>query len=53
MSKQEELWEKLDSEFDHILLDMKPYVLRHPSKTGEISSQQHQYCRDATEESTS
>uniref|UniRef100_A0A3B5M0X0 Centrosomal protein 112 n=1 Tax=Xiphophorus couchianus TaxID=32473 RepID=A0A3B5M0X0_9TELE len=33
MSKQEELWEKLDSEFDHILLDMKPYVLRHPSKT--------------------
>ncbi|XP_023204176.1 centrosomal protein of 112 kDa isoform X1 [Xiphophorus maculatus] len=33
MSNQEELWEKLDSEFDHILLDMKPYVLRHPSKT--------------------
>uniref|UniRef100_A0A3B3VLV1 Centrosomal protein 112 n=1 Tax=Poecilia latipinna TaxID=48699 RepID=A0A3B3VLV1_9TELE len=33
MSKQEELWEKLDSEFDHILLDMKPYVLKHPSKT--------------------
>uniref|UniRef100_A0A096LRL9 Centrosomal protein 112 n=1 Tax=Poecilia formosa TaxID=48698 RepID=A0A096LRL9_POEFO len=33
MNKQEELWEKLDSEFDHILLDMKPYVLKHPSKT--------------------
>ncbi|XP_043955894.1 centrosomal protein of 112 kDa isoform X2 [Gambusia affinis] len=38
MSKQEELWEKLDSEFDHILLDMKPYVLKHPSKT------ERQYC---------
>uniref|UniRef100_A0A3B3VPM1 Centrosomal protein 112 n=1 Tax=Poecilia latipinna TaxID=48699 RepID=A0A3B3VPM1_9TELE len=25
--------EILDSEFDHILLDMKPYVLKHPSKT--------------------
>ncbi|XP_054891617.1 centrosomal protein of 112 kDa isoform X2 [Poeciliopsis prolifica] len=33
MSKQEELWEKLDSDFDHILLDMKPYVLKHPSKS--------------------
>ncbi|KAM4717696.1 centrosomal protein of 112 kDa isoform 2-T2 [Anableps anableps] len=33
MSKHEDLWERLDSEFDHLLLDMKPYVLKHPSKT--------------------
>ncbi|XP_063040099.1 centrosomal protein of 112 kDa [Engraulis encrasicolus] len=28
MSKQEETMEKLDSEFDHYLVDMKPYVLK-------------------------
>ncbi|KAM9471969.1 centrosomal protein of 112 kDa isoform 2-T4 [Salvelinus alpinus] len=28
MNKQEETWEKLDSEFDHHLVDMKPYVLK-------------------------
>ncbi|KAM4531122.1 centrosomal protein of 112 kDa-like isoform 2-T4 [Odontesthes bonariensis] len=27
-------WEGLDTEFDHFLLDMKPYVLKHPNKTG-------------------
>ncbi|KAM4531123.1 centrosomal protein of 112 kDa-like isoform 3-T5 [Odontesthes bonariensis] len=26
-------WEGLDTEFDHFLLDMKPYVLKHPNKT--------------------
>lgn len=25
----------LDSEFDHYLVDMKPYVLKLPHKTGE------------------
>uniref|UniRef100_A0A8C7XJ75 Centrosomal protein 112 n=1 Tax=Oryzias sinensis TaxID=183150 RepID=A0A8C7XJ75_9TELE len=25
--------ERLDTEFDHILLDMKPYVLKHPNRT--------------------
>ncbi|XP_071766552.2 centrosomal protein of 112 kDa [Centroberyx gerrardi] len=33
MSKHEDSWERLDSEFDHFLLDMKPYVLKHPHKT--------------------
>ncbi|GCB80194.1 hypothetical protein scyTo_0018897 [Scyliorhinus torazame] len=28
MANQEETWEKLDSEFDHYLVDMKPYVLK-------------------------
>lgn len=34
MSKYEDSWERLDSEFDHFLLDMKPYVLKHTNKTG-------------------
>ncbi|XP_042361086.1 centrosomal protein of 112 kDa isoform X2 [Plectropomus leopardus] len=33
MSKREDSWDKLDTEFDHFLLDMKPYVLKHPNKT--------------------
>ncbi|KAI4822412.1 hypothetical protein KUCAC02_007963 [Chaenocephalus aceratus] len=33
MSKYDDSWEWLDTEFDHFLLDMKPYVLKHPSKT--------------------
>ncbi|XP_030590745.1 centrosomal protein of 112 kDa isoform X1 [Archocentrus centrarchus] len=33
MSNHELSWERLDTEFDHFLLDMKPYVLKHPSKT--------------------
>ncbi|XP_047212811.1 centrosomal protein of 112 kDa-like isoform X1 [Girardinichthys multiradiatus] len=33
MSEHEALWERLDTEFDHVLVDMKPYVLKHPSKT--------------------
>ncbi|XP_072414986.1 centrosomal protein of 112 kDa isoform X2 [Chiloscyllium punctatum] len=28
MANQEETWEQLDSEFDHYLVDMKPYVLK-------------------------
>ncbi|KAL6102887.1 cep112 [Pungitius sinensis] len=33
MSRHQHSWERLDAEFDHFLLDMKPYVLKHPSKT--------------------
>uniref|UniRef100_A0A7N6AN79 DUF4485 domain-containing protein n=1 Tax=Anabas testudineus TaxID=64144 RepID=A0A7N6AN79_ANATE len=33
MSRHEDSWERLDIEFDHFLLDMKPYVLKHPDKT--------------------
>nr|XP_014341693.1 PREDICTED: centrosomal protein of 112 kDa isoform X2 [Latimeria chalumnae] len=33
MSSQEETWEKLDSEFDHFLVDMKSYVLNLPHKS--------------------
>ncbi|XP_029293387.1 centrosomal protein of 112 kDa isoform X3 [Cottoperca gobio] len=33
MSKYEDLWDRLDTEFDHFLLDMKPYVLKHPNKS--------------------
>ncbi|GLD66148.1 centrosomal protein of 112 kDa-like protein, partial [Lates japonicus] len=33
MNKREDSWERLDTEFDHFLLDMKPYVLKHPNKT--------------------
>ncbi|XP_008285766.1 centrosomal protein of 112 kDa [Stegastes partitus] len=33
MSKREDSWERLDTEFDHFLLDMKPYVLKHPNKS--------------------
>ncbi|KAF0032669.1 hypothetical protein F2P81_014959 [Scophthalmus maximus] len=33
MSKREDSWEWLDTEFDNFLLDMKPYVLKRPNKT--------------------
>ncbi|KAK6478152.1 centrosomal protein of 112 kDa-like isoform X1 [Huso huso] len=33
MSSQEQTWEKLDSEFDHYLVDIKPYVLKLPHKS--------------------
>ncbi|XP_068575184.1 centrosomal protein of 112 kDa [Cebidichthys violaceus] len=33
MNRQEDSWDRLDTEFDHFLLDMKPYVLKHPNKT--------------------
>ncbi|XP_026180416.1 centrosomal protein of 112 kDa isoform X2 [Mastacembelus armatus] len=33
MSKHEDSWQRLDTEFDHFLLDMKPYVLKHPNRT--------------------
>lgn len=36
MKKREDSWEKLDTEFDHLLVDMKPYVLEHPNKPGEV-----------------
>ncbi|XP_060757349.1 centrosomal protein of 112 kDa isoform X7 [Neoarius graeffei] len=34
MSRQEDSLEKLDSDFDHYLVDMKPHVLRLPEKSG-------------------
>lgn len=37
MSREEDSLEKLDSEFDHYLVDMKPFVLRLPDKSGEFS----------------
>ncbi|XP_054832880.1 centrosomal protein of 112 kDa [Eublepharis macularius] len=33
MSSEEETWEKLDAEFDHYVVDMKPYVLKLPHKS--------------------
>ncbi|XP_042309181.1 centrosomal protein of 112 kDa isoform X3 [Sceloporus undulatus] len=33
MSSEEETWEKLDAEFDHCVVDMKPYVLKLPHKS--------------------
>ncbi|XP_053095020.1 centrosomal protein of 112 kDa isoform X4 [Pangasianodon hypophthalmus] len=33
MSREEDSLEKLDSEFDHYLVDMKPFVLRLPDKS--------------------
>ncbi|XP_004071726.1 centrosomal protein of 112 kDa isoform X2 [Oryzias latipes] len=33
MNTHEDSAERLDTEFDHILLDMKPYVLKHPNRT--------------------
>uniref|UniRef100_A0A8C5R7N9 Centrosomal protein 112 n=1 Tax=Leptobrachium leishanense TaxID=445787 RepID=A0A8C5R7N9_9ANUR len=33
MSNQEDTWERLDAEFDHYLVDMKPYVLKLHHKT--------------------
>lgn len=36
MSKHEDSWGRLDTEFDHYLLDMKPFVLKHPNRTGEM-----------------
>lgn len=36
MNTHEDSAERLDTEFDHILLDMKPYVLKHPNRTGKI-----------------
>ncbi|XP_008114900.1 centrosomal protein of 112 kDa isoform X1 [Anolis carolinensis] len=32
MSSEEVTWEKLDAEFDHCVVDMKPYVLKLPHK---------------------
>lgn len=36
MSKHEEFNDRLDTEFDHFLLDMKPFVLKNPSKAGKV-----------------
>lgn len=37
MSNEEETWEKLDAEFDHYIVDMKPYVLKLPHKLGNLN----------------
>lgn len=37
MSSEEETWEKLDAEFDHYIVDMKPYVLKLPHKLGNLN----------------
>lgn len=36
MSTHEDFCDRLDSEFDNLLSDMKPYVLKHPNKSGKI-----------------
>ncbi|XP_020922384.1 centrosomal protein of 112 kDa isoform X1 [Sus scrofa] len=33
MGSEEEKWEKLDSEFDHFVVDMKPFVLKLPHRS--------------------
>uniref|UniRef100_A0A674I8C3 Centrosomal protein 112 n=1 Tax=Terrapene triunguis TaxID=2587831 RepID=A0A674I8C3_9SAUR len=33
MDSEEETWEKLDAEFDHYVVDMKPFVLKLPHKS--------------------
>nr|XP_045013925.1 centrosomal protein of 112 kDa isoform X3 [Jaculus jaculus]XP_045013926.1 centrosomal protein of 112 kDa isoform X4 [Jaculus jaculus] len=33
MGSEEEKWEKLDAEFDHFVVDMKPFVLRLPHRS--------------------
>lgn len=37
MNKYEESLDRLDTEFDHLLLDMKPYVLKNSDKAGKTS----------------
>jgi hypothetical protein len=34
---EEEKWEKLDAEFDHFVVDMKPFVLKLPHRSGKIA----------------
>lgn len=36
MGSEEEKWEKLDAEFDHFVVDMKPFVLKLPHRSGKI-----------------
>lgn len=36
MNQHEEFNDRLDTEFDYLLLDMKPYVLKNPNKTGKV-----------------
>lgn len=36
MESEEEKWEKLDAEFDHFVVDMKPFVLKLPHRSGKI-----------------
>uniref|UniRef100_H0V208 DUF4485 domain-containing protein n=1 Tax=Cavia porcellus TaxID=10141 RepID=H0V208_CAVPO len=33
MESEEEKWEKLDAEFDHFVVDMKPFVLKLPHRS--------------------
>lgn len=37
MSQHEEFNNSLDTEFDHFLLDMKPYVLKNSSRAGKVT----------------
>lgn len=36
MESEEEKWEKLDAEFDHFVVDMKPFVLKLTHRSGKI-----------------
>lgn len=36
MSRHEDSCDRLDTEFEHFLLDMKPYVLKHANKIGKV-----------------
>ncbi|XP_061033052.1 centrosomal protein of 112 kDa isoform X1 [Eubalaena glacialis] len=35
MGSEEEKWEKLDAEFDHFVVDMKPFVLKLPHRSAQ------------------
>jgi len=35
MNSEEEIWEKLDAEFDHCVVDMKPHVLKLQLRSGK------------------
>lgn len=35
MNGEEEIWEKLDAEFDHCVVDMKPHVLKLQHRSGK------------------
>uniref|UniRef100_A0A9L9PXI6 Centrosomal protein 112 n=1 Tax=Homo sapiens TaxID=9606 RepID=A0A9L9PXI6_HUMAN len=38
VGSEEEKWEKLDAEFDHFVVDMKPFVLKLPHRTAGNST---------------
>ena len=37
MSLHDDTPERLDADFDRYLSDMKPYVLKHPNRTGKMT----------------